>query len=104
MTEQAEIVRWEEPPPNQARNGGRPVDTYTSRFTAIADELRARPGEWAVVEEIEGHRNRGLATKIRLGSMLCFTPAGDFEAVARQADGITRTYARFLGDVEVGDV
>lgn len=94
------VVRWEAPPPTRSRNGGRPVDTYSSGYQAIADELRTRPGEWAVVQEFEGRRNVGLATKIRLGSMLCFTPAGDFDAVTRHGDGIVRVYARYLGDGE----
>jgi hypothetical protein len=98
MSKQATLIRWETPPPKTNRHAGRPVDTYTSRYTAIADQLRARPGQWALIEQVEAKRNGGLATKIRMGAMLCFTPAGDFEAVTRQGGGIVRTYARFLGD------
>jgi hypothetical protein len=98
MTEQPTVIRWETPPPNRSRNGGRPVDSYSSRYGGIAAELRGRPGDWGVVDEYaEGH-NRGLATKIRLGAMLCFTPAGDFEAVTRRANGVVSVYARYLGD------
>lgn len=98
------VIRWERPPPTQARNGGRPADSYSSRYAAIADELRANPGRWAVIDEFTGNHNRGLATKIRLGSMLCFTPAGDFESVSRRSDGVVLTYARYLGDGAVADV
>lgn len=98
MAEQpSAVVRWEEPPPSRSRNGGRPVGTYSSGYQAIADELRQRPGEWAVVRESATSKGHGLATKIRLGSMYCFTPAGDFEAVERRVDGVNRTYARYLG-------
>lgn len=100
MLSQPTVIRWEDPPLSRSRNGGRPADTYSSRYQAIADQLRARPGEWALVDEFEGIHNRGLATKIRLGSMLCFTPAGDFEAVARRGRGMVRTYARYLGNGE----
>lgn len=95
MPEQAQILRWEEPPPKR-KGVGRPIDTYTSRYTGIAEELRGRPAEWALIEEAPGG-GRGLATKIRLGAILCFSPAGDFESVVRRVNGVSRTYARYLG-------
>lgn len=98
MVEQAKIVRWEAPPPPARGGRGRPAGAESSRYSAIAIALRERPGEWALVEEAERASNTGLATKIQLGSMLCFTPAGDFEAVTRQRGRLFRTYARYLGD------
>lgn len=95
MPERARVIRWENPPP--AKNPGSGSGGPASRFTALADELRARPGEWGVVFETPKPPN-GLATHIRMGQMRCFTPAGDFDAVTRRVDGITITYARYLGD------
>lgn len=97
MIEQAQIVRWEDPPPPSGK-GGRNPGTPSSRYTTVADELRARPGDWAVIERFAGRRNNGLATKVAMGAMLCFTPAGDFEARTRHRNGEVLVYARYLGD------
>lgn len=99
MTEQQTVIRWETPPPpSRGRGNGRTGGT--SRYTSIADELRARPGHWAVVEEkpLPPRINSGLATRISMGHMRCFGPPGDFQAVVRRKDGISRVYARYLGD------
>jgi hypothetical protein len=98
VNDQASIIRWEEPPPPAGNGAGRVPGMRPSQYNTIADQLRANPGRWAVVEEIQRQRNNGLATKIAMGHMLCFTPAGDFEAVTRQGGGVVRTYARYLGD------
>ena len=96
MPEQEQILRWEAPPPPKIKSRGRPAGTYGSRYDAVAKQLRDRRGEWALIEV--GDRANGLPTKIAAGHVLCFTPAGDFEAVARRVDGQTCTYARYLGD------
>jgi hypothetical protein len=101
VTEPAAVLRWEEPPP--AKHNGAGFGGPASRFAALADELRSRPGEWAVVCE-SAKAAAGLATHIRMGQMRCFTPAGDFDAVTRRVDGLTLTYARYVGDGEVADV
>lgn len=93
MAEQAQIIRWEEPPP--ARGTGHHA-TF-SRYEGIAKDLTKRPGEWAVVQEKQGSGS-GLATHIRMGQMTCFTPAGDFDACTRQIDGVATVYARYVGD------
>lgn len=98
---QPQVIRWEEPPPGNAR---RPLGSGHSRYTAVADELRAQPGRWALVFEGRAGMATGLATHIRMGSMHCFTPAGDFDAVSRRIDGYTRVYARYVGDEEAGHV
>lgn len=99
MREQAQIIRWEDPTPAVAgrRNSGQPGEA-TSRYTTIAADLRARRGRWAVVEEFAGRLDRGLSSKINKGAMVCFAPAGDFEAVTRRGEGVVRVYARYLGD------
>lgn len=96
MSDQAKVIRWEEPTPRK-RPG--PAGQGWSRYAGLAEELRANPGRWALVaERTDG--NHGLATHIRSGQMQCFTPTGDFDAASRCVDGITRVYARYVGDGE----
>jgi len=94
MSDQPQVIRWEDPPPARSR---RSAGVGHSRYSALADQLRARPGQWAMVGEKPG-ADGGLATHIRMGQMLCFSPAGDFDATSRRVDGVTRVYARYLGD------
>ena len=98
MHESRQIIRWEDPPPAQLG----PRRRIESRWKPVADALKARPGRWAVVEEVEPGRrsNTGLASRISFGQLKCFTPAGDFEAVSRRVGAVQRTYARYLGDGE----
>jgi hypothetical protein len=99
MADQAQIIRWEEPPPART-GGGRPTGSTTSRWTEVAEELRARPGRSAVIAESAGRTNADLCRRINRGLMHPFTPAGSFEATTRQEDGIVTTYVRYLGDGE----
>lgn len=98
MTEQAAIIRWEDPPPPKA--GTRSTSAGHSRYAPIAEGLRANPGRWAVVLEGRPGVGTALATHIRMGHMKCFTPAGDFEATMRSIGGRGLVYARYLGDGE----
>lgn len=100
MKEQAEILRWEDPKPSQRHRESHP---RVSRFNAIADELRANPLRWAVIAEFPGRSRTALSTHVRIGAISCFTPAGDFDAVARQVNDHTAIYARYVGDPEVGE-
>lgn len=99
MPEQARIIRWEDPP----RARGKGEHAAFSRYAGVANEMRSRPGEWAVIQERPGPTGSGLATHIRMGQMYCFTPAGDFDACTRQVNGIATVYARYVGDGEAGD-
>lgn len=91
------VIRWEEPPGHYTP-AGRPIGGGHSRWDGVADELRTREGEWALIsEESLPGSNRGLATQIRMGQMICFSPAGDFDAEARARDGIRRVWARYVG-------
>lgn len=95
LTEQPTVIRWEEPPPSARGGAGREP---SRRFVAIADQLRANPGRWALIQETEQHGKSGLATHIRLGAIVAFAPCGDFDAVTRRVGDVTRVYARYLGD------
>lgn len=92
------VLRWEEPPPS--RFPDRPWTTRRSHLEDLAEELRQRPSDWALVYEGTPGRASGMATHIRLGQLRCFTPTGDFDAVTRKVDGVTRTYARYVGEIE----
>jgi hypothetical protein len=85
VSEQQQIIRWEEPPhSNRGPGGGR---AHSGRYSDAADQLRQKPGQWAVLLE-----------SIRMGALLAFAPAGDFEATTRRISGRTVVYARYLGD------
>ncbi len=91
-------IRWEAPPPAHPRSE-RPRGPK-SALSPLADELRARPGEWAIVFEGAQQQGKasGMAAHIRLGQVQAFTPTGDFDAVTRTVDGLARVYARYIGE------
>lgn len=63
---------------------------------AIADALKARPGEWAMI----GHFADSQATNIKTGAIKAYQPAGSFEAVCRNANRQDRKsdiWARYVG-------
>lgn len=98
MKEQAKVIRWEEPPPTN-----RPPGASSSRYEALAEELRAQPGRWAVVYDGPVKSFTGLGNHIRQGAVRCFAPAGDFDATSRSSAGRIRVYARYVGDQEAGE-
>lgn len=75
-------------PPKTTRNRTR------GKYTAIAEALRAKPGEWAFI----GRMNNGIASAIRKGQLVGFGE-GDFEATTRDTDpsGKADVYARYVG-------
>lgn len=78
--------KWQDPPAAAMRKGA-------GKHAAIAAELRANPGRWALV--LEGNSNSHAINK---GLIACYLPAGSFESVARRrADGKSDTYARYIG-------
>lgn len=106
MREQAQIIRWEDPPPpsRRGRGGGRPAVAARAvqrpargeRWVQVAAELRVRRGMWAVV--LETASPRSIAAQISLGRLEPFVPAGDFGAVSRKVGAVYAVYARYLGD------
>lgn len=83
-------IRWEEPP----RPASRPRIDYGS----IAEELRNRPKEWAIVRVMpDAGRSSVVASGISRGKVAAFHPIGAFEAMARLVDGEYRVYARYVG-------
>lgn len=96
MRKQREILRWEEPPTPKGGHGS--GDSWQD----IADTLRARPGEWAVVDEAAVSSTN--ANNINSGRVVSFRPVGAYEATSRK--GISEEtgktvhviYARYVGD------
>lgn len=76
-------------PPEATRGGG------PRKSREIAEALRARPGEWALVAEGVGP---SIAHNIKHGSVSVYQPAGSFEAVSRKGkNGRSDIYARYVG-------
>lgn len=94
------VIRWEEPPKEHGnRRPGQP-----SKFQPIADALRARPGEWAVVAEGKAPGSAGgFAYRIRNG-VGPFAPAKAFEAkvVGPAGGSSSKVYARYVGEPDGG--
>lgn len=86
-------VRFEEP-------AYEPFRRVESR-QVFADQLRARPGEWALLGRyVTGGVARQSAYEIRNAldpKDQPFAPAGAFEAEARTMFGEHRVYARYVG-------
>lgn len=91
------VLRWEEPPPSLTAGAKRP-EQPVSKWAAIARELAARPGDWAVIFEGRPSYATSLASNIRYGQLTAFAPAGDFDATSRLLNGKRIVYARYLGD------
>lgn len=95
---QPAVIRWEQPPTSDPRGGPTRYNPL-SKYMPLAAQLRGQPGEWAVVfEGVKSHAT-SLANIIRYGIGGAFAPAGDYESATRTRDRVTRTYARYLGDV-----
>jgi hypothetical protein len=89
------VIRWEEPP----KKHGNASASRPSKYSAAAEALRARPGEWAVVaEDMRSGSAGSLANRIRTGAGP-FGPAKQFEAKSvGPVGGSVRVYARYVGD------
>lgn len=66
------------------RSGGR---TGAAKVLAgVADELRKNPGEWAQITVKEkAQQAQSMASGIRKGTSLAFSPGGSFQATVRPA-------------------
>lgn len=90
------VIRWEDPPPH---GNSKPKPAY--KYQSVVDDLRANPGEWAVVlEDVTTGTAGAMVHRIKNG-WTCFLPGGAFEAVCRNGEraGRSRVYARYVGDL-----
>lgn len=93
------VLRWEDPPTAHSAAGKPKQPRRTDKWRTVAAELRARPGEWAVLLEAERFGNGGgIAGKIKAGDLAAFRPAGSFDATTRTVDGLYAVYARYIGE------
>jgi hypothetical protein len=81
-------VTWADPPSMRRRRQPSRVN-----HEEIASQLRARPGEWALIPAA----GTGLAGQIQRGDLRAYRPSRSFEAVRRDEGGEIRVYARFVG-------
>ena len=85
------VIKWEEPTANQR---------FKHDHEGIANALRGRPGEWALV--FEGV-TASYVGQIKRGVLKDYRPSGTFEAKCVGVDPLTGTaekiYARYLGEV-----
>lgn len=85
-------TKWVELPPVTGR--GKYERQPKPEHVTIADNLRSRPKEWAVVATRDTLPSaRGFAQAIRTGHYIAFKPEGTFEATTRGLD----VYARWTG-------
>lgn len=85
-------LEWKEPP-NPVR-----YKKDNTKWHDIADMLRGRPNEWALVAE---DVNPSVVTHIRRGRLKAFEPEGMFDASGqgRNERGYTKElYVRFIGE------
>lgn len=85
-------LEWKEPP-NPVR-----YKKDNIKWSDIADMLRGRPNEWAMVAE---DVNPSVVTHIRRGRLKAFEPEGMFDASGqgRNERGYTKElYVRFIGE------
>lgn len=69
-------LEWKEPP--------------AKRWEGVADELRAHPGKWAVIEL----PSQSYSSHIKQGKLKAFRPAGAFEVRSHKSE----FFIRFRGD------
>jgi hypothetical protein len=92
-------IHWEEPPKVDTR-GGRAL---REAWQTVADALRREPGRWALIATYpQRTKANNVATRIKLGQISAFAPAGSFEALYRTVDGECRVYARAVPEATDG--
>jgi hypothetical protein len=79
-------ITWEDPPPPRRRGP-------TSRYPKLADLLRKRPGQWALINETQDRSGQTYA-KQQLGPG--FEVTGRFDAETQTH----KIYARFIREVK----
>ena len=89
-----EVIRWEAPNPQVPRG------VRANRYQPVADSLRLKPNEWALVEE-EANRGTlsGIQAYVKAGKGP-FAPAGSFDARIKTAGmpaNVGSLYIIYLG-------
>ncbi len=88
---------WGTPPGGSS--AGRPAGV--SKWNPMAEALKTRPGEWAMISP-DAASTAGYS--ITTAKLPCWEPKGSFEAVARSAEGLAphraQIWARYVGTPE----
>ena len=84
---------WEEPPPAAF------AESPSSKWTGVADQLRAHPNQWAKLDIGEMKNPKTFAYNVKNGATKAWRPQGAFEAVCTPD---RQVYARYVGDAEAG--
>jgi hypothetical protein len=94
------VIRWEDPPRSHQSNGRPKQPRRHEHWKKVAEQLRERPGEWAVLLEAERRfgNGGGIAGQIKAGLIAPFRPARTFEATTRTVLGLYIVYARYIGE------
>jgi hypothetical protein len=80
-------VKWQDPPGPKGGPGA-------NRYQEVADQLRTRPGEWALISGESGSTAANFGPTRRPVAFV-----GDFEFTARsRPDGKADIYARYTGE------
>ncbi len=86
-------IRWTDPPSTSRANGGDP-DRYKDTVAA----LRANPGRWAVLDEVQtGSQAYRLGKQVREGKYGC-TPPGAFDARSHKNGDVMEVRACYKGE------
>jgi hypothetical protein len=93
--ENLNTMKWEDPKVKPGK-GGPPV-----KWLAEAEELRKRPGQWAVLVTLSA-RQRGSSSRwvcsIKQGERKAFRPPGSFEALQQLDGDVIKIYVRYVGE------
>ncbi|MEU3710516.1 hypothetical protein [Streptomyces catenulae] len=90
---------------NEVEFIGPPPKQRNTKHSRIAEQLKAHPRQWGVVQRPATIKRAAAAAQaIKTGRLPAYGPAGTFEAVARTiTDGGRvehRVYARYVGDTK----
>lgn len=89
-----DLVFRDPPPPKKLRRN----------WKAIAEQLKANPGQWACIEpNATRPAASNIAHRIVHNAYRAFAPAGAFEAACRESEtlpGRFEAYARFVGNLD----
>ena len=84
-------IEWREPEPT--KHGPHP------KWTAVAEELKANPQQWAMVGVYKRSSASTTAARINRGEIVAFSPVRSFEACARAiGDDQYELFARYVGN------
>lgn len=98
MGRAVEVINWEDPPPTPYSTNARDQPGHSTRFSALAETLKSRPGEWALVFTGYKPTASSIASSANQASVKCFRPRGTFQATIRSHRRTTKVFMRYVGE------